>query len=92
MSKIFIFQNHHGMTSDKVLTFSILLLVIFCIYFSLFAYRFVRDIKYIKSSEFNNISVIKQIDIRDRIFGWSVGMIMLGFVLWGSLTRIFAAF
>lgn len=91
MSNLFAFQNHHGMTSGKILIFSILLLIIFCIYFSLFAYRFVRDIKTYKSSEYNNLGIIKQIDLKDRIFGWCTGMIMLGFVLWGSLTRIFAA-
>jgi len=88
MSNLFSLHNYYGLSHTKTLLFSGLLVIIFSIYFPLFFYRFIRDVKILRNSDRTVMKITERLEVKDRIFGWVVAMIMLSFVLTGAIAGL----
>ncbi|MBN2724067.1 MAG: hypothetical protein JXR95_08370 [Deltaproteobacteria bacterium] len=88
MNNLFVLHSYHGMSDGKTMLFSVLLIIIFSIFFPLFTWRFIRDIKNLKLFNSSVDDIRKKIDLQDRVFGWFVAMSMLSFVLVAALSVV----
>jgi hypothetical protein len=88
MGKFFISGNHHGENPLYIKMYSILIGIVCISVIILMMYRFFRDVSILIKSKTNKLTKLEVIDLKDKLFGWSIGIILLGFGFASSLFKL----